>query len=146
MIANETKRNAVSFAVGTLFAVGLAFAGMTQPQKIINFLNPWQWDASLLFVMLGALGVHLITYPLIKRKRSPLFDNKWHVPTRTDITARLIAGSALFGIGWGLAGFCPGPALASLVSGDPRSALFVGFMIMGMAFFKKIEPYLPLRE
>lgn len=146
MKSNLTQQNAVSFVVGLLFATGLAISGMTQPQKVIGFLNPWDWDPSLLFVMLGAIGVHLISYPLIRRRSSPLLDTKWHVPTRKDVTTRLIMGSALFGIGWGLAGFCPGPALTSLASGDVRSALFVGAMIFGMLLFKKTEPHLKLRE
>lgn len=146
MKSNFTKQNIVSFSVGLLFATGLAISGMTQPQKVIGFLNPWDWDPSLLFVMLGAVGVHLVSYPLIRRRASPLLDTKWHVPTRKDVTTRLIMGSALFGIGWGLAGFCPGPALTSLASGDIRSALFVGAMIFGMLLFKKTEPYLKLRE
>lgn len=146
MKSNLAKQNAVSFAVGLLFAVGLAISGMTQPQKVIDFLNPWDWDPSLLFVMLGAVGVHLISYPLVRRKSSPLLDSKWHVPSRKDVTARLILGSALFGVGWGLAGFCPGPAWTSLATGDVRSALFVGAMIFGMLLFRKIEPHLRLRE
>ncbi|MGE0631949.1 MAG: DUF6691 family protein [Pseudobdellovibrionaceae bacterium] len=146
MKSNFTRQNVVSFIVGLLFAVGLTVSGMTQPQKVISFLNPWDWDASLLFVMLGAVGVHLISYPLIKRRSSPLLDTKWHVPTRKDVTTRLILGSALFGIGWGLAGFCPGPALTSLAARDIRSVFFVGAMIFGMLLFKKTEPYLKLRE
>lgn len=146
MKSNFTKQNVVSFVVGLLFATGLAISGMTQPQKVIGFLNPWDWNPLLLFVMLGAVGVHLVSYPLIRRRASPLLDTKWHVPTRKDVTTRLIMGSALFGMGWGLAGFCPGPALTSLASGDLRSALFVGAMIFGMLLFKKTEPYLKLRE
>jgi hypothetical protein len=146
MKSNLTKQNAVSFIVGLLFATGLAVSGMTQPQRVIGFLNPWDWDPSLLFVMLGAVGVHLVSYPLIRRRSSPLLDTEWHIPTRNDVTIRLIVGSALFGIGWGLAGFCPGPALTSLASGDIRSTLFVGTMIFGMLLFKKTEPYLRLRE
>lgn len=146
MKSNLSKQNAVSFIVGFLFAIGLAISGMTQPKKIIDFLNPWDWDPSLLFVMLGAVGIHLISYPLVKQRPSPLLDTKWHIPTRKDVTPRLILGSALFGIGWGLAGFCPGPALTSLASGDVRSALFVGTMIFGMLLFRKTEPYLRLQE
>lgn len=146
MNSNFAKQNVVSFVVGFLFAIGLAISGMTQPQKIIGFLDPQSWDSSLLFVMLGALGVHLISYQFIRRRTSPLFDSKWHVPTRKDITFRLIFGSALFGIGWGMAGFCPGPALTSLVTGDVRSVLFVGTMILGMILFRKMEPHLRLRE
>lgn len=146
MKSNRRSQNIVSFTVGLLFAIGLAISGMTQPQKILDFLNPWSWDPSLLFVMLGAVGVHLISYPLVRRRVSPLLDTKWHVPNRKDVSTRLILGSALFGIGWGLAGFCPGPALTSLASGDVRVALFVGTMILGMLLFRKTEPYLKLRE
>lgn len=146
MKTNLAKQNAVSFVVGLLFAVGLAVAGMTQPQKIIGFLNPANWDYSLLFVMLGALGVHLISYTFIKKRKSPLLEAKWHIPTRQDITPRLILGSAMFGIGWGLAGFCPGPALTSLATGDAKAVIFVAAMITGMLLFKKTEPYLKLKE
>lgn len=146
MKSNLSKQNAVSFVVGLVFAMGLAVSGMTQPQKIISFLNPSNWDASLLFVMLGALGVHLISYPLIRKRKSPLLETKWHIPTRQDVTTRLVLGSALFGIGWGLAGFCPGPALTSLASGDVKSLLFVATMIFGMLLFKKTEAHLKLKE
>jgi len=141
-----TKQDAVSFTVGLLFALGLAVSEMTQPQKIIGFLNLWDWDPSLMFVMIGAVGTHIITYPLVKKRSSPLFDTKWHIPTRGDVTPRLIIGSALFGMGWGLGGFCPGPGLTSLASGDPRALMFVVAMIIGMLLFKKTEPYLKLRE
>lgn len=140
------KQNAVSFAVGFIFAIGLAISGMTQPQKIIGFLNPFEWDSSLLFVMIGAIGVHIVAYPLVRKRTSPLLDTKWHVPTRKDITARLVLGSTLFGIGWGLGGFCPGPGVTSIGSGDLQAFLFVGAMIVGMILFKKTEPYLKLRE
>ncbi len=146
MKTNWAWQNVVSFAVGLLFAAGLAISGMTQPQKVIGFLNPWEWDPSLLFVMLGAVGVHLVSYPLVKRKSSPLLDTKWHVPTRKDVTTRLILGSAIFGVGWGLGGYCPGPGVTSLASGDIRAILFVGTMILGMLLFKRTERYLKLRD
>lgn len=146
MKVNLAQQNIVSFFVGFLFAIGLAVSGMTQPQKVIGFLNPWEWDPSLLFVMLGAIGVHMISYPLIRRKAHPILDTKWYVPNRKDVTARLILGSAIFGMGWGLGGFCPGPGVTSLTSGDLRSVFFVGSMIAGMLLFKKTEPYLRLRE
>lgn len=146
MTKSMHNQNLVSFAVGFIFALGLAVSGMTQPQKIIAFLDPWQWDPSLLFVMIGAIGIHILSYPLIRKRRSPLLDTKWHVPTRKDVTTRLILGSALFGVGWGLGGFCPGPGLTSISSGDFRVLLFVIAMIIGMILFKKTEPYLKLRE
>lgn len=146
MRSRLSGQNFVSFTVGFLFAVGLALAGMTQPQKIIDFLNPWNWDPSLIFVMLGALGVHALAYPLIRKKSSPLLDSHWHIPTRKDISPRLILGSALFGIGWGFGGFCPGPGLTSIASGDTRALIFVASMIAGMIIYKKTEPFLKLRE
>lgn len=146
MKSNLTRQNAVAFVVGILFSIGLALSGMTQPQKVIEFLNPWHWDPSLLFVMVGAIGIHALSYPLIKRRSSPLLDTKWHVPTRKDLTTRLVLGSALFGVGWGLGGFCPGPGLTSLASGNFQSFVFVAAMIIGMLLFRKTEPYLKLTE
>ena len=146
MKSSLSKQNLMAFLVGLFFAIGLAISGMTQPQKIIGFLNPWDWDPSLLFVMMGAVLVHAISYPLIKRRRSPIFDLKWHVPTRNDVTTRLFLGSAIFGIGWGLGGYCPGPGLTSLASLDLRAFIFVAAMVGGMLIFKKTEPYLRLRE
>jgi uncharacterized membrane protein YedE/YeeE len=140
--SNILKGTITSFIVGFIFAVGLALAGMTQAQKIISFLNPWEWDPSLMFVMVGAIGVHIITYPLIRKRATPFFDVKWHVPTRSDITPRLIVGSALFGIGWGVGGFCPGPAITSLTSGDLRSLYFVIAMLVGMFVYKKTDRFL----
>ena len=145
MTAKVKQQIITSFIVGLLFSLGLAISGMTQPQVIISFLDPWDWNPSLLFVMAGAVGIHMIAYPFIRRRPSPLLDTDWHVPSRKDVTARLTIGSALFGIGWGLGGFCPGPGLTSLASGDLRVVLFVGAMITGMILFKKTEPYLKLR-
>jgi uncharacterized protein len=146
MNTNLGKQNIVSFIVGVIFAIGLAVSGMTRPEKIINFLNPWDWDSSLLFVMFGAVGIHLVAYPMVRRRASPILDTKWHVPTRKDLTARLFIGSALFGIGWGLGGFCPGPGVTSLASGDLLAVLFVAAMLVGMILFKQTEPYLKLKE
>jgi uncharacterized membrane protein YedE/YeeE len=140
------KQSGVSFFVGFVFAIGLAISGMTQPQKILGFLNPENWDPSLIFVMIGALGIHFIAYPLAKKRTSPILDTKWHIPTRKDITTRLVLGSVLFGIGWGIGGFCPGPGIASLATGDLRVLLFVGAMIFGMILFKITEPFLKLRD
>lgn len=139
-------QNVVAFFVGLVFTIGLALSGMTQPEKVIAFLSPWSWDPSLLFVMMGAIVVHAISYPLVRRRASPLLDSKWHIPSRKDITPRLILGSALFGLGWGLGGYCPGPGLTSISSGDVRSIAFVIAMIIGMLLFKSTEPFLKMRE
>lgn len=122
-----------SFIAGLLFAVGLGLAGMTQPQKIIAFLDvTGAWDPSLMFVMGGALAVHLVTYRLVTKRKNPLFDSTFHIPTRNEINAKLVIGSALFGIGWGLSGFCPGPALVSLANPETSVLIFVASMLIGM--------------
>ncbi|WP_255490230.1 YeeE/YedE family protein [Bdellovibrio sp. KM01] len=122
-----------SFIVGLIFALGLGISGMTQPQKVIGFLQLGQgWDPSLMFVMLGAIPVNAVVYFLIRRKTSPLLDTRWHVPTSREITKPLMIGSALFGFGWALGGYCPGPALTSLGAGSRSAILFVVFMFLGM--------------
>ena len=126
------KQAAVAFIVGIIFALGLGLSGMTQPQKVIGFLDLSDWDPALLFVMVGAVGFHAIAFPIIRRRTSPLLDKKWHLPKHKDVTWRLIFGSALFGVGWGLGGFCPGPALVSIFSADQKVFLFVTMMLVGM--------------
>src|SRR5690606_38578869 len=123
-----------------IFSLGLGFGGMTQPQKIINFLNPFEgWDPSLLFVMAGAVGLHFFTYRFIRKRSSPLLSVDWHVPSRNDFTARLAIGSALFGLGWGLAGYCPGPSIVALTTMTLKPFVFVGSMIVGMVLFRLVE-------
>lgn len=146
MISISVKQNIISFIVGLTFSIGLALSGMTQPQKVIQFLNPWDWDPSLIFVMLGAIGVHMLSYRLMKHRSTPLLDTKWHIPTRKDLTPRLFIGSAVFGTGWGLAGFCPGPALATVGAGEERAILFFICLIVGMILFKMTEPFLKLKQ
>lgn len=141
------KKNLVSLLVGILFAIGLGLSGMTQPQKVIGFLDIFgAWDPSLLFVMGGAVGFHMITYKLVRARKTPLLDTKWHVPNNKDISPRLITGAILFGAGWGLAGYCPGPALTALVSGHRQTILFVSAMLFGMFIFKLVEKNLPFKK
>ncbi len=104
------KQSLVSLVVGFIFALGLGISGMTQPQKVIGFLDVFgHWDVSLMFVMIGAIFVHLIIHRLFSKRKSPLFSEKWHLPTKKEITPSLIIGSALFGFGWALAGYALGP-------------------------------------
>lgn len=118
---------------GLLFGVGLLVSGMTQPAKVIGFLDfVHGWDPSLAFVMGGAVAVNLLAYRRIRRRASPWLDVRFHLPTRTDIDAPLVAGAALFGIGWGLGGLCPGPALVSAASGSTAALAFVAAMLAGM--------------
>lgn len=131
-----------SFIAGVLFAVGLGISGMTRPDKVIGFLDiTGSWDPSLAFVMLGAIAVHFVAYRLRPRMASPLFAERFALPSRNDIDGRLIGGAVLFGLGWGIGGFCPGPALVSLTGGLSAAFPFIGAMVIGMAIFEVVERY-----
>jgi uncharacterized protein len=117
---------------GLLFGAGLAISAMVNPAKILNFLDLFgQFDATLIFVMGSGLIVATIGYQLIFKRGKPFFESQFHLPTETTIDAKLVGGAALFGIGWGMSGFCPGPAIASLVFGYQQSFIFVAAMIVG---------------
>ncbi len=132
-----------AFVAGVIFAIGLGYSGMTQPAKVVGFLDLFgQWDPSLMFVMMGAIGSHLFAYRLIKKRTSPLLGGSFQIPSMKSLDGRLIAGAAIFGIGWGLGGFCPGPALASAFSGSSTVWLFLGAMILGMIIYAMVEPTL----
>jgi uncharacterized membrane protein YedE/YeeE len=125
-----------AFVAGVIFAIGLAIGGMTKPAKVAGFLDfTGDWDPSLMFVMGGAVMTHAMLYRLIRKRPTPLFSAAFSVPTRKDIDARLLGGAALFGIGWGLSGFCPGPAITSLASGQMSVLIFVTAMLGGMALY-----------
>lgn len=125
---------------GALFGVGLVVSQMTNANKVVNFLNvAGDWDPSLALVMVGAIGVHLVLFRLILRRSSPLFAERFRVPTRTDIDTRLVGGAALFGVGWALGGFCPGPGIVSLPSGGTHALVFVGAMLGGMLLLHGVD-------
>jgi hypothetical protein len=127
------KPNLVAFGAGSLFAVGLTVSGMTKPSKVTGFLDvAGRWDPSLGLVMAGALAVSFIAHRLIRRRAAPIFDVKFHLPTRKDIDWRLVVGATLFGVGWGLGGFCPGPGLVAGAGGVTAAIVFVGGMTIGM--------------
>jgi len=127
------KANLTALGTGALFGAGLAISGMTKPSKVTGFLDLFgAWDASLAFVMLGAIIVHFVAYRLLKGRKSPLFDVKFHLPTRKDIDLRLVLGAVVFGVGWGLGGFCPGPGLTSAAGGATSAIAFIGAMTAGM--------------
>jgi uncharacterized membrane protein YedE/YeeE len=130
----------VNLFAGTLFGLGLAVSGMVDPTKIIGFLDfAGEWDPTLGFVMGGALLVAIPAFRLILRRPHPLLADEFDLPTKKEVDSRLLAGSAIFGLGWGLAGFCPGPAVAALASGLAPVFAFVAAMIAGMAVYKWIS-------
>jgi len=128
------------FLSGIIFALGLGISGMTQPEKVTGFLNiAGDWDPSLAFVMLGATMTYLIGNFAVLKRKSPLLGGTFILPSRTDIDRPLLVGSALFGLGWGLVGFCPGPALVALVTGYDSVIIFVLAMGVGMYAFEVLE-------
>lgn len=128
------------FACGLLFGLGLGVAGMTLPSKVIGFLDiTGDWDPSLMAVMVGAILVHAVLYRLITKRSSPVLDSKFQIPTRKDIDWKLLVGASLFGAGWGLGGFCPGPAIVSLVTGESSVVVFVVSMIAGIFVYNLFD-------
>ncbi|WP_322981866.1 DUF6691 family protein [Pseudomonas sp. C11] len=129
-----------AFACGVLFGLGLLLAGMADPSKVLAFLDlAGAWDPSLALVMVAAIGVAALPMTLARRRSRALLGGAMQLPTRRDLDARLIGGSLLFGVGWGIAGICPGPALAILLSGHWQALLFVAAMLAGMLIFTALE-------
>ena len=129
----------VNLFAGALFGLGLAVSGMVDPAKVIGFLDvAGDWDPTLAFVMGGALLVTIPAFRLIFKRPSPVLAEDFELPTKKDLDARLLGGSALFGVGWGLSGFCPGPAVTALATGLTPVFAFVVAMIAGMAIYKRI--------
>ncbi len=132
----------VSLVSGLLFGAGLILSGMVDPARVLGFLDfaaigSGTWDPTLAFVLGGALAVSIPGYWLARRRAQPVLDRTSHVPAPGPLTPRLILGSVLFGIGWGLVGFCPGPALTALGAGEAKAAIFVAAMAAGMWVFGK---------
>lgn len=148
MSSNEPERDTkivrretiAAFVSGAIFAVGLAIAGMTQPAKVVGFLDvAGDWDPSLAFVMLGAIAMYASFRRWVMTLDRPVWSQAFSLPTKKDLDGRLVLGAALFGVGWGLGGFCPGPALASLGTATPEVLIFVGAMLVGMFAFNRFE-------
>ena len=122
-----------SLLAGVIFGAGLTLSDMVNPARVSNFLDfAGNWDPTLIFVMAGGLAVTTLGYKFIFRRSSPVVDEQFHLPTQRQIDLPLIGGAALFGVGWGLAGICPGPALADLVTLEPKVLVFVVAMLVGM--------------
>lgn len=131
----------IAFAAGLLFGLGLSLGGMTQPAVVLGFLDIFgAWDPRLVFVMAGAVLTTAIGYRLVLRRSRPLLAERFQWPTSRRIDTRLIGGAALFGIGWGIAGYCPGPALASLGAGVPALLVLVACMIAGWWLAARLLP------
>ncbi len=125
---------------GLVFGIGLIVSGMSDPAKVLAFLDlAGAWDPSLAAVMGGAIAVGLLGFRLASRRKRSLLGDAMHLPAATGIDRRLVLGSLAFGIGWGLAGYCPGPALASVISGGSKPWIFIAAMLSGMGLFELIQ-------
>ncbi len=139
MVAPGMPRMIVALFAGTLFGVGLAVSGMVNPAKVIGFLDvAGNWDPTLMFVMGGALLVTIPAFRLILKRPRPILADGFALPTKSALDGRLLGGATLFGVGWGLSGFCPGPAVVAMVTGLTPVFAFVGAMMVGMAIYTSI--------
>lgn len=130
------RRMIVALVSGALFGVGLAVSGMANPAKVIGFLDvAGDWDPTLAFVMGGAVLVTLVAFRFVLSRKRPVLDEGFSVPDRTDVDGRLLGGASLFGVGWGLSGFCPGPAVVALSTGLPAVFAFFASMLAGMGLY-----------
>jgi len=126
-------RHVLTYLIGLIFGVGISMSGMANPAKVINFFDiAGTWDPSLAFVMGGAVVVAFIGYRFVLRRERPVYEPAFDIPTRRDVDARLIGGSAIFGIGWGISGFCPGGALPALGTLDPNVLIFTLALMAGI--------------
>ena len=132
----------ISLLAGILFGLALIISQMINPSKIIKFLTiSSDWDPSLIFVMTSAILVSYFAFACTKKMKASFLHMSFEIPKRKNIDSRLIIGSALFGIGWGMIGYCPAPAITSLFLGNPQSLLFVGSMLTGIYLFKVINKH-----
>ncbi len=138
---NRTAASRLSeFIVGLLFGWGLLISGMTDPAKVIGFLDlAGSWDPSLALVMGGAIAVGFFAFGAAKKRTSNFLGGALHLPTSRDLDKRLLLGALLFGAGWGLAGFCPGPGIVSMAAGQPKAMVFVVAMLAGMLVFEWLD-------
>ncbi len=128
------------FLVGLLFGIGLILSGMTDPGKVLGFLDLFgRWDPSLALVMGGAILVGIFAFAVARKRTTTFLGGTIHLPTAAAIDKRLVVGGLVFGAGWGLAGFCPGPAIVSLGAGQPKAAAFVLAMLAGMLIYELID-------
>lgn len=133
------KQTIIALIAGLLFGLGLAISQMIDPNRVLGFLDvAGVWDPTLIFVLGGAVGVTLITFRYILRQPHPLFAAGFQLPTKQDVDAPLIIGSALFGIGWGISGFCPGPGITALMLGAWNPLLFVVAMVAGSYLYSRV--------
>ncbi len=133
-------KNIIAVVSGLLFGLGLGISQMVNPGKVLAFLDvSGSWDPSLAFVMGGALAITIISFKIVLGGARPVFDTNFKIPDRTAVDLQLVSGASIFGIGWGLVGLCPGPAITALAYGRPESLVFLAALFAGF-FIEKINP------
>ena len=131
------KKIISAFIAGLIFSVGLTLGGMTRPENVLGFLDiTGVWKPALVFVMAGAILIYFFGFRIVMSRQKPIFDSEFHVPEFSQVTKSLVIGSILFGVGWGLSGFCPGPAIVCLGAGSTDALLFTAFMVIGMGLHR----------
>jgi uncharacterized membrane protein YedE/YeeE len=139
-------RIVIIYLIGLIFGVGISVSGMANPAKVLNFFDvAGSWDPSLAFVMGGALIVTFVGYRFVLRRPAPMLAQKFQLPTRRDLDLPLLGGSALFGVGWGIAGFCPGGALPALGTGRSEVVIFVAALVAGIVGARLVQSALARR-
>jgi len=138
-VTRAAARNASALLTGLLFGLGLAISQMVNPDKVLDFLDvSGNWDPSLLLVMAGAVGVAMLAFRFVVRRGQPLFETEFHLPRLTKVDRRLLVGSAIFGAGWGIGGYCPGPGVAALSAGSVDALVFVAGMVLGSLLYRRL--------
>lgn len=138
-MTHAAAKNASALAAGLLFGLGLAISQMVNPKKILDFLDvTGNWDPSLALVMAGAVGVTMLAFRFVVKRKQPIFDSEFHLPRLTKVDRRLLVGSGVFGLGWGIGGYCPGPGIAALSAGSVEALVFVAGMAIGSLLYRRL--------
>lgn len=138
-MTHAAAKNASALAAGLLFGLGLAISQMVNPKKILDFLDvTGNWDPSLALVMAGAVGVTMLAFRFVVKRKQPIFDSEFHLPRLTKVDRRLLVGSGVFGLGWGIGGYCPGPGIAALSAGSVEALVFVAGMALGSLLYRRL--------
>lgn len=138
-MTHTAAKNASALAAGLLFGLGLAISQMVNPEKVLDFLDvAGNWDPSLALVMAGAVGVTMVAFRFVLKRKQPLFDGEFHLPSLTKLDRRLLVGAGVFGLGWGIGGYCPGPGIAALSSGSVEALVFVAGMAIGSLLYRRL--------
>jgi uncharacterized membrane protein YedE/YeeE len=138
-VTRVAAKNTSALAAGLLFGLGLAISQMVNPDKVLDFLDvAGSWDPSLALVMGGAVGVAMLAFRFVLKRKQPMFDSEFHLPRMTKVDRRVLVGSAIFGLGWGIGGYCPGPGIAALSAGSVEALVFVAGMALGSVLYRRL--------